>query len=126
MSKYFSLSGQVAFNHVTVPDRYKGKGEPTYKLTINLDEDSLKIAEKREVKIKPYKDFMQLTASRLVEFGEPEVYNSDRQLVGKEHLSLFNDKVTMLVSKGDNGNVYLEKIRVEEKATPQDYDPSDF
>jgi len=126
MSKYFSLSGQVAFNHVTVPDRYKGKGEPTYKLTINLDEDSLKIAEKREVTVKPYKDVMQVSASRLVEFGEPEVYNSDRELVGREHLSLFNDKVTMLVSQGKNGSVYLEKVRVEEKATPQDYDPSDF
>jgi len=126
MSKYFSLSGQVAFNHVTVPDRYKGKGEPTYKLTINLDEDSLKVAEKREVTVKPYKDLMQVSASRLVEFGEPEVYNSDRELVGREHLSLFNDKVTILVSQGKKGTVYLEKIRVEEKATPQDYDPSDF
>jgi hypothetical protein len=126
MSKYFSLSGQVAFNHVTVPDRFEGKGAPTYKLTINLDEDSLKVAEKREVTVKPYKDLMQVSASRLVEFGEPEVYNSDRELVGREHLSLFNDKVTILVSQGKKGTVYLEKIRVEEKATPQDYDPSDF
>jgi hypothetical protein len=51
-------------------------------------------------------------------------------LVESSHLSLFGDKVTIVVKKGKapyDAYTYIEKVRVEEKAEGAgDYDPSEF
>jgi len=128
MSDYVSLTGEVVFNHVTKPDNYMGAS--TYKLTIALDEDGKKVAEKNGLATKEYNGLTQLTSKRKVDFGEPKVYNADKELVTANHLSLYGDKVTMQVKKGKapyDAYTYLEKVRVEEKAQGSgDYDPSEF
>jgi len=128
MSDYVSLTGEVVFNHVTKPDNYMGAS--TYKLTIALDEDGKKVAEKNGLATKEYNGLTQLTSKRKVDFGEPKVYNADKELVTANHLSLYGDKVTMQVKKGKapyDAYTYLEKVRVEEKAQGSgDYDPAEF
>jgi hypothetical protein len=128
MSDYVSLTGEVVFNHVTKPDNYMGAS--TYKLTIALDDDGKKVAEKNGLATKEYNGLTQLTSKRKVDFGEPKVYNADKELVTANHLSLYGDKVTMQVKKGKapyDAYTYLEKVRVEEKAQGSgDYDPAEF
>ena len=128
MSEYVTLSGEVVFNHITTPDNYMGVS--SYKITVALDKDSLKTAEKEGLALKEYKGLQQITAKRKVDFGEPQVYNADKELVGSSHLSLFGDKVTIVVNKGKapyDAYTYIEKVRVEEKAEGAgDYDPAEF
>ena len=128
MSDYVSLTGEVVFNHVTKPDNYMGAS--TYKLTIALDDDGKKVAEKNGLATKEYNGLTQLTSKRKIDFGEPKVYNADKELVTANHLSLYGDKVTMQVKKGKapyDAYTYLEKVRVEEKAQGSgDYDPAEF
>ena len=45
-----TLTGDVVFNHVTQPDTYKG--DTKYSLTIALDKNSKKAAEKLGLKTK--------------------------------------------------------------------------
>jgi hypothetical protein len=128
MSDYLSLTGEVVFNKITSPDTYKGISK--YTLTIALDKEGKKLAEKNGLVTKDHKGKTQITAKRKVEFERPKIYNSDKEEVDVTHLSLFGDKVTMLVKKGkepyDNYS-YLERVRVEEKAEgASDYDPADF
>jgi hypothetical protein len=105
-------------------------GASNYKITVALDKDSLKTAEKEGLALKEYKGLQQITAKRKVDFGEPQVYNADKELVGSSHLSLFGDKVTIVVKKGKapyDAYTYIEKVRVEEKAEGAgEYDPSEF
>ena len=58
------------------------------------------------------------------------MYDSEKNEVYATHLSLFGDKVTMLVKKGKepyDNYTYLERVRVEEKAEGvTDYDHSEF
>jgi len=123
-----SLAGTVVFNHILKPDVYKGTEK--YSLTIALDKDSKKLAEKKGLKTKEYDGATQITATRKIDFGAPKVYNVDKEEVGINHLSLFGDAVTIKVKpgKGDwSAFSYLEAIRVEEKADGVgDVDPSDF
>ena len=123
-----TLTGDVVFNHVTHPDTYKG--DTKYSLTIALDKNSTKAAEKAGLKTKEYEGKTQITSKRKVDFEPPKIYNADKEEVSVNHLSLFGDKVTVLLQqgKGDySGYTYLKCIRVDEKAEGQeDYDPSDF
>jgi hypothetical protein len=123
-----SLAGKVVFNHVTTPDVYKGTEK--YSLTIALDKNSKKQAEKLGLKTSEYEGATQITSKRKVDFGLPKIYNSDKEEVGISHLSLFGDEVTVKVKqgKGDfDAYTYLEAIRVEAKAEGvEDADPSDF
>ena len=123
-----TLTGDVVFNHVTQPDTYKG--DTKYSLTIALDKNSKKAAEKLGLKTKEYEGKTQITAKRKVDFEAPKVYNVDKEEVGVNHLSLFGDTVTLRLQqgKGDySGYTYLEAIRVEQKAEGvEDFDPSEF
>ena len=128
MSDYVSLTGEVVFNHITKPDNYMGVS--TYKITVALDKEGLKTAEKEGLALKEYNGLKQITAKRKVDFGEPKVYNADKELVTANHLSLYGDKVTIQVKKGKapyDAYTYIEKIRVDEKAEgASDYDPAEF
>lgn len=123
-----SLAGKVVFNHITTPDVYKG--DTKYSLTIALDKDSKKLAEKSGLKTSEYDGATQITCKRKFDFGAPKIYNTDKEEVGVGHLSLFGDEVVMKVKpgKGDwEAFAYLEAVRVEVKAEGQeDYDQSDF
>ena len=123
-----SLVGKVVFNQVTTPDVYKGTEK--YSLTIALDKDSKKLAEKSGLKTSEYEGATQITAKRKVDFGLPRIYNKDKEDVGVGHLSLFGDDVTVKVKQGKgewDAYVYLEAIRVEQKAEGvEDADLSDF
>jgi len=123
-----SLVGTVVFNHVLKPDVYKGTEK--YSLTIALDKDSKKLAEKQGLKTKEYDGATQITATRKIDFGAPKVYNKDKDEVGVNHLSLFGDDIVMKVKPGKgkwNAFAYLEAVRVEEKAAGvEDIDQSDF
>ena len=123
-----SLTGKVVFNHVTKPDVYKGQEK--YSLTIALDKNSKKQAEKLGLKTSEYEGATQITAKRKVDFGLPKIYNKDKEDVGVGHLSLFGDDVTVKVKQGKgewDAYVYLEAIRVERKAEGvEDADLSDF
>jgi hypothetical protein len=128
MSETMALTGKVVFNHVTIPDNFKGSER--YALTIALDKAGLKTAEKAGLKTSEYDGNVQITSRRKVDFDRPRIYNKDKDLVDVGHLSLFGDKVTVAVKqgKGDySGYTYLEAIRVEEKADGvEDFDPSEF
>jgi hypothetical protein len=128
MSDYISLTGEVVFNKITQPDVYKNQSK--YTMTISLDKSGIEQAEKNGLVTKEYEGKTQLTAKRKVDFGQPKIYNSDKDEVDATHLSLFGDKVTMLVKKGKepyDGYTYLERVRVEEKADGVDeYDPAEF
>ena len=123
-----SLVGKVVFNQVTTPDVYKGTEK--YSLTIALDKDSKKLAEKSGLKTSEYEGATQITMKRKVDFGLPKIYNRDKEDVGVGHLSLFGDDVTVKVKQGKgewDAYVYLEAIRVEQKAEGvEDADLSDF
>jgi hypothetical protein len=123
-----SLVGKVVFNQVTTPDVYKGTEK--YSLTIALDKDSKKLAEKSGLKTSEYDGATQITMKRKVDFGLPKIYNRDKEDVGVGHLSLFGDDVTVKVKQGKgewDAYVYLEAIRVEQKAEGvEDADLSDF
>jgi hypothetical protein len=123
-----SLVGKVVFNQVTTPDVYKGTEK--YSLTIALDKDSKKLAEKSGLKTNEYEGATQITMKRKVDFGLPKIYNKDKEDVGVGHLSLFGDDVTVKVKQGKgewDAYVYLEAIRVEQKAEGvEDADLSDF
>ena len=126
---YLSLTGEVVFNKLLIPDTYEGVDR--YVLTINLDKDGIKLAEKNGLKTEDYKGKTQITSKRKVEYGLPKVYNADRELTDATHLSLFGDKVTMLVKQGNqernSAYTYLERVRVDEKAEGvAEYDYSEF
>jgi len=126
---YLSLTGEVVFNKLLIPDTYEGVDR--YVLTINLDKDGIKLAEKNGLKTEDYKGRTQITSKRKVEYGLPKVYNADRELTDATHLSLFGDKVTMLVKQGNqernSAYTYLERVRVDEKAEGvAEYDYSEF
>tara|TARA_R110002167_G_scaffold103288_3_gene267341 strand:- start:1059 stop:1469 length:411 start_codon:yes stop_codon:yes gene_type:complete len=128
MSETMALTGKVVFNHVTIPDNFKGSER--YALTIALDKAGLKTAEKAGLKTSEYDGNVQITSRRKVDFDRPKIYNKDKSLVDVGHLSLYGDKVTVAVKqgKGDFSEyTYLEAIRVEEKAEGvEDFDPSEF
>ena len=137
MSKdYISLTGVVVFNKILKPDVHLG--DTKYLLTIALDKAGIKEAEKNGLATKEYEGKsgkqIQITAKRKIAFGLPKIYNADRDEVAANHLSLFGDKVTMLVKKGkisDKGDfrayTYLERIRVDEKAEGvAEYDMAEF
>ena len=128
MSDYIALTGEVVFNKVGTPDTYKGQNK--YALTIALDKAGKKLAEKNGLVTKEYEDKTQIISKRKVDFGQPKVYDSEKNEVDATHLSLFGDKVTMLVKKGKepyDNYTYLERVRVEEKAEGVgDYDPAEF
>ena len=128
MSEYVSLTGEVVFNHINKPDVFMGASN--YKITIALDKEGLKTAEKEGLSLIDYKGAKQITAKRKVDFGEPKVYNADKEEVNSSHLSLFGNKVTIQVKKGKapyDAYTYIEKVRVEEKAEGAgEYDPSEF
>ena len=128
MSDYISLTGEVVFNKITQPDVYKNQSK--YTLTISLDKSGIEQAEKNGLVTKEYEGKTQITSKRKVDFGQPKIYNVDKDEVDATHLSLFGDKVAMLVKKGKapyDGYTYLERVRVEEKADGVDeYDPSEF
>ena len=128
MGDYISLTGEVVFNKVTQPDVFKGQSK--YTLTVSLDKSGIKEAEKNGLVTKEYEGKTQITSKRKVDFGQPKIYNSDKAEVDATHLSLFGDKVTMLVKKGKapyDGYTYLERVRVDEKADGvEEYDPSEF
>lgn len=128
MSNYLSLTGEVVFNHISEPDNFRG--DPKYKITIALDKDGLKTAKTAGLRIDDYKGVKQFTTKRKVDFGQPKVYNADKEEVGANHLSLFGDKVTVQVKQGDgewSEYAYLEKVRVDEKAAGAgDFDPAEF
>lgn len=126
---YLSLTGEVVFNKLLIPDTYEGVDR--YVLTINLDKDGIKLAEKNGLKTEDYKGRTQITSKRKVEYGLPKVYNADKELTDATHLSLFGDKVTMLVKQGNqernSAYTYLERVRVDEKAEGvAEYDYSEF
>jgi len=128
-NNYLSLTGEVVFNKLLIPDTYEGVDR--YVLTINLDKDGIKLAEKNGLKTEDYKGRTQITSKRKVEYGLPKVYNADRELTDATHLSLFGDKVTMLVKQGNqernSAYTYLERVRVDEKAEGvAEYDYSEF
>lgn len=128
MSDYISLTGEVVFNKITQPDVFKGQSK--YTLTVSLDKEGKKLAEKNGLVTKEYEGKTQITSKRKVDFGQPKIYNADKDEVDATHLSLFGDKVTMLVKKGKapyDGYTYLERVRVDEKADGvEEYDPSEF
>ena len=128
-NNYLSLTGTTVFNKLLVPDNFEGAER--YTLTINLDKDGKKVAEKNGLKTFGYKDQTQITAKRKVEYGLPKVYNADKEETNATHLSVFGDQVTMLVKQGkqerNNAYTYLERVRVDEKAEGvADYDYSEF
>jgi len=128
-NNYLSLTGEVVFNKILIPDEYLGNKR--YTLTINLDKDGIKLAEKNGLKTDDYKGKTQITSKRKVEYGMPKVYNADKEETDATHLSLFGDKVTMLVKQGkqkeNSAYTYLERVRVEEKAEGVgEYDYSEF
>ena len=122
------LTGEVVFNKLTTPDVFMGTSK--YTLTIALDKDGKKLAEKNGLKTNDYEGKTQITSKRKIDFGQPKVYNADKQEVDASHVSLFGDKVTMLVKKGKapyDAYTYLERIRVDEKAEGvEEYDQSEF
>ena len=128
MSDYISLTGEVVFNKVTQPDVFKGQSK--YTLTVSLDKSGIKEAEKNGLVTKEYEGKTQITSKRKIDFGQPKVYNADKEEVDASHVSLFGDKVTMLVKKGKapyDAYTYLERIRVDEKAEGvEEYDQSEF
>ena len=128
-NNYLSLTGEVVFNKILIPDEYLGNKR--YTLTINLDKDGIKLAEKNGLKTDDYKGKTQISSKRKVEYGMPKVYNADKEETDATHLSLFGDKVTMLVKQGkqkeNSAYTYLERVRVEEKAEGVgEYDYSEF
>lgn len=122
------LTGEVVFNKLTTPDVFMGTSK--YTLTIALDKEGKKLAEKNGLKTNEYEGKTQITSKRKIDFGQPKIYNADREEVDASHVSLFGDKVTMLVKKGKapyDAYTYLERIRVDEKAEGvEEYDQSDF
>jgi|TARA_R110000824_G_C15065718_1_gene662911 hypothetical protein len=128
MSEMLPLTGEVVFNKLMQPDVFMGNSK--YTLTIALDKDGKKLAEKNGLATKEYDGKLQITAKRKVDFGQPKVFNSDKEEVDASHVSLFGDKVTMLVKKGKapyDAYTYLERVRVDAKAEGvEDYDQSDF
>ena len=128
-NNYLSLTGEVVFNKLLTPDEYLGNKR--YVLTINLDKDGIKLAEKNGLKTTDYEGKTQITSKRKVEYGLPKVYNADKELTDVTHLSHYGDKVTMLVKQGNkkenNAYTYLERVRVDEKAEGvEEYDHSEF
>lgn len=128
MSEMLPLTGEVVFNKLMQPDVFMGNSK--YTLTIALDKDGKKLAEKNGLATKEYDGKLQITAKRKVDFGQPKVFNSDKEEVDASHVSLFGDKVTMLVKKGKapyDAYTYLERVRVDAKAEGvEDFDQSDF
>lgn len=128
MSEMLPLTGEVVFNKLTTPDVFMGTSK--YTLTIALDKEGKKLAEKNGLKTNEYEGKTQITSKRKIDFGQPKVYNADKEEVDASHVSLFGDKVTMLVKKGKapyDAYTYLERIRVDEKAEGvEEYDQSDF
>ena len=128
MSEMLPLTGEVVFNKLTTPDIFMGTSK--YTLTIALDKEGKKLAEKNGLKTNDYEGKTQITSKRKIDFGQPKVYNADKEEVDASHVSLFGDKVTMLVKKGKapyDAYTYLERIRVDEKAEGvEEYDQSDF
>ena len=128
MSEMLPLTGEVVFNKLTTPDVFMGTSK--YTLTIALDKEGKKLAEKNGLKTNDYEGKTQITSKRKIDFGQPKVYNADKEAVDASHVSLFGDKVTMLVKKGKapyDAYTYLERIRVDEKAEGvEEYDQSDF
>ena len=128
MSEMLPLTGEVVFNKLMQPDVFMGNSK--YTLTIALDKDGKKLAEKNGLATNEYDGKLQITAKRKVDFGQPKVFNSDKEEVDASHVSLFGDKVTMLVKKGKapyDAYTYLERVRVDAKAEGvEDYDQSDF
>ena len=126
--EYISLTGEVVFNKITHPDVFKGQSK--YTLTMALDKKGIKEAEKNGLTTKEYEGKTQLTSKRKVDFGQPKIYNADKEEVDSTHLSMFGDKVTVLVKKGKepyDSYTYLERIRVEEKAEgATEYDMAEF
>jgi hypothetical protein len=126
--EYISLTGEVVFNKITQPDVFKGQSK--YTLTVSLDKTGIKEAEKNGLVTKEYEGKTQITSKRKEDFGRPKVYNSDKEEVESTHLSMFGDKVTVLVKKGKepyDAYTYLERIRVEEKAEgATEYDMAEF
>ncbi len=122
------LTGEVVFNKLTTPDVFMGTSK--YTLTIALDKDGKKLAEKNGLKTNDYEGKTQITSKRKIDFGQPKVYNAEKEEVDASHVSLFGDKVTMLVKKGKapyDAYTYLERIRVDEKAEGvEEYDQSEF
>ena len=128
MSEMLPLTGEVVFNKLMQPDVFMGNSK--YTLTIALDKDGKKLAEKNGLATKEYDGKLQITAKRKVDFGQPKVFNADKEEVDASHVSLFGDKVTMLVKKGKapyDAYTYLERVRVDAKAEGvEDFDQSDF
>jgi hypothetical protein len=128
MSDYISLTGEVVFNKLVNPDLYMGNSK--YALTVALDKAGKKVAEKNGLTTKEYEGKTQITSKRKSDFGQPKVYDADKKLVEASHVSLFGDKVTMLVKKGKapyDSYTYLERVRVDEKAEGvEEYDQSEF
>jgi len=128
MSEMLPLTGEVVFNKLTTPDVFMGTSK--YTLTIALDKEGKKLAEKNGLKTNDYEGKTQITSKRKIDFGQPKIYNADKEEVDASHVSLFGDKVTMLVKKGKapyDAYTYLERIRVDEKAEGvEEYDQSDF
>ena len=128
MSEMLPLTGEVVFNKLTTPDVFMGTSK--YTLTIALDKEGKKLAEKNGLKTNDYEGKTQITSKRKEDFGRPKVYNADKEEVDAKHLSLFGDKVTMLVKKGKepyDAYTYLERVRVDEKADGVgEYDPAEF
>ena len=89
MSDYIALTGEVVFNKVGTPDTYKGQNK--YALTIALDKAGKKLAEKNGLVTKEYEDKTQITSKRKVDFGQPKVYDSEKNEVDAAHLSMFGD-----------------------------------
>ncbi len=128
MSEAMTLTGKVVFNHVTKPDNFRGSER--YALTISLDKEGKKLAEKAGLKTNVHEGDVQITSRRKIDFDRPKIYNSDKEEVGVGHLSLYGDKVSVRVKQGKgewSGFTYLEAIRVEEKAEGvEDFDPAEF
>ena len=128
MSEMLPLTGEVVFNKLTTPDVFMGTSK--YTLTIALDKDGKKLAEKNGLKTNDYEGKTQITSKRKIDFGQPKVYNAEKEEVDASHVSLFGDKVTMLVKKGKapyDAYTYLERIRVDEKAEGvEEYEQSEF
>jgi|TARA_R100000656_G_scaffold5418_1_gene7008 hypothetical protein len=128
MSDYIALTGETVFNKVNTPDNFRGQNR--YALTIALDKAGKKLAEKNGLATKDYEGKTQITSKRKADFGQPKVYDVEKNEVDATHLSLFGDKVTMLVKKGKepyDNYTYLERVRVEEKAEGvSEYDPAEF
>jgi hypothetical protein len=128
MSDYIALTGETVFNKVNIPDNFRGQNR--YALTIALDKAGKKLAEKNGLATKDYEGKTQITSKRKADFGQPKVYDVEKNEVDATHLSLFGDKVTMLVKKGKepyDNYTYLERVRVEEKAEGvSEYDPAEF